>query len=140
MENIRVSKNKLLEILKKNKQLHREIFIGAQKVYRNEVISVLDKMLAEARAGKNIKHNVDLIAPEDHSGDYDRVIQMLELALDDTITLSERDVQQYVMDKWSWSHGWAASNVQYTGGLYGEGRFGYKLSDEHAKKLAESLE
>jgi hypothetical protein len=138
MENINVSKEKLLEILKKNRELHRDIFIEAQKNYRSEVISVLDKMLSDARAGKSVSHSINLMAPEDHTSDYDRVILMLELSLDDTIGLSERDAQQYVMDKWSWSHDWAVSNSRYSS-LFGGMAAPSNLTKAHADKLSAAM-
>lgn len=56
---------------------------------------------------------VNLIAPEDHTVDYDRSIQMLEMSVESQIVISEEEFRNYVQDLWEWSRGWAASNVKY---------------------------
>jgi len=113
MKNIKAKKTEVLEILKKNRALHEEIFIEAQKVYREEVIRQLDEALKNAREGRGFPGYLEIKTPENHTKDYDRVIRMLELSVEDTIELAENEVQIYVMDQWTWSHQWAASNSRY---------------------------
>lgn len=113
MKNIKANVKELLEILTKNRDLHHDIFVAAQKVYRSEVIRRLDKALQDAKDGKGFPGSISIPAPEDHTKDYDRVIRMLELSVEDNIELDERDVEVYVLDRWSWSYNWAASNFQY---------------------------
>lgn len=113
MKPIKAKVSELLTILKKNRELHEEIFVAAQKIYRSEVIRKLDQALQSAKDGKDFPSYISIPAPENHSKDYDRVIRMLELSVDDTVELAENEVEVYVMDKWSWSHNWAASNMAY---------------------------
>jgi hypothetical protein len=113
MKNIKANVKELLEILTQNRDLHHDIFIAAQKIYRSEVIRRLDKALQDAKDGKEFPGSIHIPAPEDHTKDYDRVIRMLQLSVDENIELDERDVEVYVLDRWSWSHNWAASNFQY---------------------------
>ena len=113
MKNIKAKVSEVLDILKKNRELHRDIFIAAQKIYRSEVIRKLDQALQAAKDGKEFPSYIQIPEPEDHTKDYDRVIRMLELSTEETIELAENEVEVYVMDRWSWSHSWAASNVQY---------------------------
>jgi len=113
MKAIKAKVSEILNILKKNRDLHHEIFIEAQKIYRSEVIRKLDQALQAARDGKEFPSYISIPTPEDHTADYDRVIRMLELSTEETIELEEKEVEVYVMDKWSWSHNWAASNIRY---------------------------
>ena len=113
MKPIKAKVAELLTILKKNRETHEEIFIAAQKIYRSEVIRKLDQALQSAKDGKEFPSYIQIPAPENHTKDYDRVIRMLELSVDDVVELAENEVEVYVMDKWSWSHQWAASNMQY---------------------------
>ena len=113
MKNIKANVKELLEILTKNHDLHHDIFIAAQKIYRSEVIRRLDKALQDAKDGKEFPGSIHIQSPEDHTKDYARVIRMLELSVDENIELDERDVEVYVLDRWSWSHNWATSNFQY---------------------------
>lgn len=115
MKQVRVEKAKLLAILKKNRDEHRGIFIAAQKKFREVAIKALDAQLKAARNGKpfELTNLSVLTAPEDHTADYDRSIQMLEMSVDNEITVDEREFQNYVQDVWNWSRDWAASNMRY---------------------------
>ncbi len=118
MEKIRVSKSKLLSVLKTNRAKHREIFLKAQKEYRKAAIKELDAMLAEARDGKKIRRSVNLIQPQDHTSDYDRAIRMVEWSIDDNIELSEQEFAWYVQNHWSWFQQFRGSTVGYVGTSY----------------------
>lgn len=113
MQDVRVNRSQLLEQVKSNRDKHRDVFLKAQERYRVLVVEELDRMLADARAGKKIRRAVQLIEPEDHTHDYDRVIRMLELSVDNEIKLSQAEFAQYVMDDWAWKHQWANSTLNY---------------------------
>ena len=66
MQEVKLEKDKLLEIVKKNRENHRAIFLEAQENYRKRVIEELDKMLQDAREGKRIRTTVELQAPIDY--------------------------------------------------------------------------
>jgi hypothetical protein len=105
MKQVRINKSKLLEILKKNRADHRGIFLEAQKTFRAVAIKALDEQLKAARSGKpfELARLVSLAAPEDHTADYDRSIQMLEMSVDTDIVVSEQEFTNYVQDIWHWS-------------------------------------
>lgn len=115
MKQVRVDKAKLLAILKKNREDHRGVFLEAQKAFRVIAIKALDAQLKAARNGKpfELARLVSLTAPEDHTADYDRSIQMLEMSVDKEIVVDEREFQNYVQDIWNWSREWAVSNIRY---------------------------
>lgn len=115
MKQVRIHKGKLLEILRKNRSEHRGIFIEAQKKFREVAIKALDAQLKAARVGKpfELARLTALVAPEDHTADYDRSIQMLEMSVDVEIVVDEREFRNYVQDTWEWSRDWAVSNMRY---------------------------
>jgi hypothetical protein len=45
MKEVKINKQRLIDIVTKNRNEHREIFLEAQKVYREAVIKKLDTML-----------------------------------------------------------------------------------------------
>lgn len=114
MQTVNIKRDVLLDILKKNRDEHRAIFLEAQKKYREEVITHLDRMLQDARDNKRIRTRVELIEPSDHTVEYERAIRMLELSTDDIIELTEHEFTAYVMDEWTWSRQWALSNAGYS--------------------------
>jgi len=115
MKQVRVYKAKLLLILKKNRSEHREVFLQAQKAFRVVAIKALDAQLKAARKGRpfELANLVRLTAPEDHTADYDRSIQMLDMSVETEIVISEQEFQNYVQDIWNWSREWAGSNMRY---------------------------
>lgn len=115
MKQVRVDKAKLLKILQQNRAEHRATFLEAQKVFRVVAIKALDEQLKAARKGRPfvLASLTKLEAPEDHTVDYDRSIEMLEMSVDTEITIDEREFQNYVQDRWQWSRDWASNNMQY---------------------------
>ena len=113
MKSINVKRTDLLDILKKNRENHRDIFEKAQDIYREQAIQELDRMLSDAKANKKIRRFVMLPEPEDHTEDYDRAISMMEMSVDDIIELVETDHSQYVMDNWGWQKSFATNTSSY---------------------------
>ena len=102
MDYVTVKRLDLLTRVKKNRGAHRDLFLKAQKGYRKAVIKELDQMLQEAKEGKPIRRAIQLPEPEDHTADYDRVIDMLEMSIHSTIQIAEHEFDQYVRDNWEW--------------------------------------
>lgn len=115
MQTIMVHKEKLLEVLRKNREGHRKIFEEALDGYRKEVVKRLDEQLARAKAGKRVYLAFQIVEPQNQTKDYDRAIGMLEMSIDDEISLSESDFRNYVMDDWNWKHQFLSSNAMYSG-------------------------
>lgn len=113
MELVKIQKSALLKTLKKNRKVHRGIFLEAQDGYREKVIDVLDKALKDAREGRSIKIYFQLTAPVDQTSDYDRAIKMIEMSVDENIEISEHDFSCYILDDWSWKQNFLTSNTMY---------------------------
>lgn len=114
MNKVTVKKDELLGILRTNRTKHRDIFIDAQKGYKERVIAELEKSLDDARAGKKLRTSITLVAPVNQTGDYDQAIGMLEMSVDNTVELSASEFRQYVLDKWAWDAQFKMSNATYT--------------------------
>lgn len=115
MEDVTVQKDKLLEKLRQNRDAHKAIFDEAMDGYAKEAEAQLQRHLDEVRAGKIKVISVHLPVPEEHTRDYDRAIQMVEMNVADQVKLSESDFAMYVMDDWSWKRQFLASNSTYSG-------------------------
>ena len=90
------------------------VFLKAQEGYRKAVIKELDRMLQDARDNKNIQLHVMLTAPEDHTEDYNQVIQMLEWSIDEEVELVRSDFVRYVMDDWGWKQDFLENSSSYS--------------------------
>lgn len=102
IKTITVKKEELLDKLRQNRDEHLDIFLKAQEKYRELVIEQLYIALEKARSGKEIITFIALQEPINQSKDYNRVISMLEMSVDDHITLSETEFSQYVLNDWQW--------------------------------------
>lgn len=113
MEPITVSKGDLLAKMRENRATHREVFQAALEGYRRYAQLVLKEHLEALGAGKTPEIRITVSRPSDHTRDYDRVIEMLEMHKGDEFVLNETDFSQYVRDDWSWKRQWATSNSSY---------------------------
>lgn len=113
MKQVKIKRDELLDIVKKNLTEHRDLFLKAQEGYREMVIEELDKMLADARNGKELRVAIHMPAPEDHSNDYTTVIKMLELEVEENVCLETHEFQQYVENNWRWAAAALATNTMY---------------------------
>ena len=114
-----VDKVDLLQRLKENRQKHEENFKLAYEGYTQTLMEELEQKLAEVQAGRK-NHRVNgqrllilNIPPECHLDDYDEVIDMLEMADDKQIKLSQQQFRQYARDDWGWKQQWTASTAEY---------------------------
>ena len=113
MHSVKVSRIELLAKIKANREGHRDLFLKAQEGYRLDVIAELEQHLRDARERKKISRSLSLPEPQDHTEDYDSVIAMLEMSVEDIIELDAASFQQYVLDKWSWKRAVDLTNIAY---------------------------
>lgn len=118
MREVTINKDDLREVVQTNRKQHREVFLLALDGYRDRVIQVLDQTLDEARDGDApdvVQRFVALERPTDHTADYDVVLEMIEMEVGDTVTLSQAEFRQYVKDEWGWLRSFASNAVGYVG-------------------------
>ena len=114
MRAIRVDKDDLLKKVQKNRDAHRGIFEEAVEGYRKRSVEILEEHIQKIKAGKLEEVHVRLPRPSDHTKDYDRVIEMLEMHEDTSIEIDEDHFASYVMDDWSWKNEFLATNSTYS--------------------------
>jgi len=117
-EGVRMAKSALLERVKANRETHRADYLEAKEAFNVRLVDWFDEQKKMALEGKQFAVAWTEVVPEDRTGDYDAVIDMLELSLDDEIILERREFRMYVRDEWSWSLTNKASFSTYTGKSY----------------------
>jgi hypothetical protein len=113
MNKVTVKREALLDTIRSNRDAHRAEFLRAQDGFRARAIEELDRRLADARAGRRIALLIQLPEPQDHTVDYDRVIRMLEMSINQEIELTAQEFDQFVMDNWSWAQMSKMINASY---------------------------
>ena len=128
MDKVTVDKLNLLEKLLANRDDHRRIFNEALDGFHREAEAELQKRMNDIRAGKRYSIQIYKRVPSDHTSDYDRAIRMVEMSIGDTVTLSEKDFAQYVMDDWGWQK-------EFVRNSYGSQTATSKFSDYMAQEM-----
>lgn len=114
MDRVTVKKDALLEALRTNREAHQGIFDEAVEGYQQEAERRLKAHLKEVRSGKMKQVAVFLDVPVNHTKDYDRIIKMVEMSVDDEIVLTQQNFSAFVMDDWTWKQQFLTSNSTYS--------------------------
>lgn len=113
MKDVVVKKEELVQIIKTNRENHRQIFEEAIDGYKAEAVRRLEENIEDIKKGKNFYININMPVPQDHTEDYNRVLKMLEMCINDTIVLDEQRFAQYVMDDWGWKEAFLNTSNMY---------------------------
>lgn len=112
MDNIKVNKIELLNIVRKNREDHAKDYSEAMDTYRQEAIKAIERQLEAAKSG-DIRHSIEIVKPREFLKDYDRAITMVRMSVDDKIELSYQDFDQWVMNNWTWQESFRNSTGLY---------------------------
>jgi hypothetical protein len=106
MTSVKVKTSDLLSKLKENKAIHEKEFKELQEIYLNDVISGLEKLLADAKSKQNPNPvvSLNLVKPKSFVKDYEEIIGMLEMSIQDEFDITQEEFRNYVLNIWSWTN------------------------------------
>lgn len=110
---IEVNKDSLIKKLEENREKHKKDYEVSLAGWKEEVKEALEKALANIKDGEEPQTHFHLPKPQDHSEEYDEVIEFLKFANNATFTLTREEHRQYALDKWGWKRQWEMSNSTY---------------------------
>lgn len=113
MRTVTVDRDEFIARVKKNRADHRKVFEEALKGYEHRLTAELERRIADLKRHRRINQYIGLPEPEDHTDDYDRVLTMAEMSIEDTIRLDEDEFGMYVMDQWRWKQSFTESTAVY---------------------------
>ncbi len=113
METVTVRKDELRQIIEKNKAKHRAIFEKAAEGWRTQMFGQVNLYLEKLKAGKVAPASFYLPVPQDHTKDYDRILSMLDMHVEDSVVISQQDFARYAMDDWDWKREFITSSNAY---------------------------
>lgn len=128
LDNVRVKKDTLLKRIETNRNDHRSIFEEAMEGWKQAVTEALDDAYRDALAGKEFRVAINLVKPQDHTDEYDTVIELLKMSEDDELVLTQDDFACYVLDKWHWQHAFLTSSSGYVSSSSNKRRIADKSS------------
>lgn len=111
---IEVNKAELLTKLKSNLETHIAEHKEAMKGYREAVVEALEHKLRDAKMGRDVSHELGLERPESHEKTFRRAIQLIELDVGKTFTITVGDMDRFINNEWEWSEKFATVNALYT--------------------------
>jgi len=114
MQKLTFKKSELLRKIRANRNAHKAIVAEAWAGYKAEALSRLRKALESLDAGELGQVSIHVVAPEDHSKEYEAAISMLENCLQDDIEIDVREYSQLVLDEWGWNASFLDNNAQYS--------------------------
>jgi hypothetical protein len=123
MRKVKVKRDELLERVKTNRENHiaeyEEAVIGYKEKAKLEIekaMGRLAKRVDELEEGEVLilsSVHFNLEVPRNHEKDYDQVIQMLEMSVDDELEIMTDEFACYVMDDWTWKEDFVNVSNQY---------------------------
>jgi len=113
MQGVYLKRTEILEKIKRNLEGHATLYKNALEGYRKAAEKEILKMLEDVKNGKSIRRFLSLDEPINHTDDYKRVIEMLEMSDAESIQLSMEEFERYIRDKWEWSERTYTTNSQY---------------------------
>lgn len=100
---IKVKTEDLLQKITANRDKHIEDFEKAQKGFMLDAEARLKKALKEIRQGKVPTGSIAFQKPENHTKDYDTIIDMLNMTVDEELEITYEQFQRYARDEWDWT-------------------------------------
>ena len=115
IDNVKVKKCELLEVLNKNLVNHIEDVLDALSLRRSEMKEYFANTLLRMDKDDNYdaKENINFAKPIDSSDDYRKAIRMVEMTQDEIIELSEDQFDKLVMDNWDWKQALTMTSAMY---------------------------
>jgi hypothetical protein len=116
---VKIRRDAFVEKVAVNRAEHRAVFEKALDGYQRRLVRELDSRIADVKAGRRIEHYIRLPEPADHTDDYDRILAMAEMSVDEVVELDADDFARFVMDQWSWKHDFTDTTTFYDDGRQG---------------------
>ena len=113
MDTIKVNKEELLTILRRNRETHTQEAAEALTGWKAKVVETLEGALQKAVAGTEYITSFPLPKPTDYTSMYDQTIGMLEIHTEDIVELDRTEFASYVQDNWRWKGDFVASTRMY---------------------------
>lgn len=115
MNKIMVPISKLKEHLEENREKHVKEVSAAKEAYMKEARARLEETIERIDEDHivDFKPINELVAPNDHTKEYDTVIMMMEMTNETGIELTETEFKMYFQNDWPWSEMAMLANTQY---------------------------
>lgn len=116
MERIKVKKETVLDILKKNLVQHQKDYDEAVLGWIEKAKGELKKILEKLDLPNAIETKIDITylpKPNSYVKEYEKAIKMIEFETREEIEISEVDFERYFLDEWNWKSSFLLNTTMY---------------------------
>lgn len=99
VNDVKIKRADLIAKLKENREKHTALYKDALEGYFVDTKKKLEKKIQALDKGETIT-SFSVSVPKDHTKDYDRLIEMLDMSQDEYLVISAHDFNMYVRDEW----------------------------------------
>lgn len=110
---IQVSKDRMLETLRANRDKHAKEYDKAKRGWIKLLRKELTGKLETLDAGGKLNLHIENQKPQNHLTEYDEAIEMVGYHAHPTIELDQKEFRQYMKDDWNWKQYWHESTSTY---------------------------
>lgn len=116
MRIIQVDKQKIIETLKVNRDIHVADFEDQMEGWKQRVQERCNAIISSVQKGEEAELHFDYLdKPFCREDDYDIIIGMFEM--DETtgsVELTETDYRKYILDSWDWEQSFSSNKMRYS--------------------------
>lgn len=114
MKQVTINKDKLIEAITTNRDVHVAEYKVMLEEYMKQAISGATVLLKSLVKGdSSTKLNLDLRKPLNMEQSYTDALDMLQYEEESTVTLTDREFKNLIKDDWEWSNTFAMSKTAY---------------------------
>ncbi len=121
MKPVTVNRDRLLETLRLNRDVHRKTFLESFAGYRDALVTFFEeevrrvRLFVEEPVTEPYVIDAVPVPPIEYTKYYERAISLIEWSLGEEIVLDVRDFDRYVLNEWEWSPAFEGTKARYTG-------------------------
>lgn len=110
---IKVNKSDLGSVIFGNKQKHIAEYNEAMQGFKRAYKETLENLMQEAEYNDKHESSVFFDIPESHESDYETILEMLDMSVDEEIEISYSQFKRYVRDEWDWKQSFLTASAKY---------------------------
>lgn len=114
MRDLTFKKADVVKALESQLVEHKTIVQEAWEGHKKRAIEELDRALKDIAAGTRAAVLVHVRAPEDHTEEIERALEMLKMCQEDIVQLDDGEFSMFVQGQWHWVGGFIANNAMYS--------------------------
>ncbi len=112
-----INRLEIIQAIKAGQEKHIREYAEALADYQAVLLKEFTRIQGQISAGNFKDVSVNIPAPQDHSGDYSHILNMLERGTAEDLVVDSNAFKAYFNNEWVWSRGFAETASFYKASL-----------------------